>query len=179
MPIQQSSSRYLTWSSSGLSFGILLVLCVYFWPNLEALSPLETIASLRNEIDYGLGEAQVVHSNVTLVPRDEYQCSKDKPCSNGACCGKSGYCGYGPTYCGSGCLADCNAVAECGQYAKTAGTECPLNTCCSQFGFVSHSLADHTRAANYILNHCSVVLRKTSAGVRSLSIVIDLWIGRY
>jgi hypothetical protein len=42
----------------------------------------------------------------------------------------------GPTYCGSGCISNCDAVAECGQYASPAGKKCPLNTCCSQYGFV-------------------------------------------
>lgn len=42
-------------------------------------------------------------SNHSIFQRDEYSCSKDKPCSNHACCGESGYCGYGPTYCGKGC----------------------------------------------------------------------------
>ncbi|SMQ53701.1 unnamed protein product [Zymoseptoria tritici ST99CH_3D7] len=66
---------------------------------------------------------------------DEYSCSKEKPCGNGACCGGSGFCGYGPTYCGKDCVANCEAVAECGQFAKDPGTECPLKTCCSEFGF--------------------------------------------
>lgn len=176
MAIQQSSSRYLTSSSCGIFFGILLVLCVYFWPDFEALFPLETIASRSNESDYDLRGGQLVLSNVTLVPRDDYQCGQGKPCSNGACCGGSGYCSYGPTYCGSGCLANCDAVAECGQYAKTAGTECPLNTCCSQFGFVSHSI---TRAPSYILNYGSVALQKTSAEVRYFFMVIDSLIGKY
>lgn len=26
---------------------------------------------------------------------DDYSCSAAKPCVNGACCGASGYCGYG------------------------------------------------------------------------------------
>jgi chitinase len=66
---------------------------------------------------------------------DAYSCGVGNPCSNGACCGESGYCGFGPTYCGTGCTSNCNAKADCGQYAKVAGTECPLNVCCSQFGF--------------------------------------------
>ncbi|OAA41490.1 Chitinase II [Beauveria brongniartii RCEF 3172] len=44
-------------------------------------------------------------------------------------------CGFGPEYCGDGCLGTCNAVAECGRYAATPGTKCPLNVCCSQYGF--------------------------------------------
>jgi hypothetical protein len=73
--------------------------------------------------------------NSTLHSRDTYQCSAEAPCSNGACCGGSGYCGYGPAYCGNNCVSNCDAVAQCGQYAEVAGTICPLNTCCSQFGF--------------------------------------------
>lgn len=80
---------------------------------------------------------------------DSYSCSSSNPCSNGACCGASGYCGYGricvlnhcsrtmilicligPTYCGTGCLSNCNATAECGQYASTVNKTCPLNTWC-------------------------------------------------
>lgn len=47
----------------------------------------------------------------------------------------SNVCGYGPTYCGDGCQSNCDAVAECGQYASPAGKTCPLNVCCSEFGF--------------------------------------------
>ena len=52
---------------------------------------------------------------------------------------------------------------------KLRGTECPLNTCCSQYGFVSYPVAKHTSALSNILNHPSVVPRKTFAGVRSYS----------
>lgn len=70
-----------------------------------------------------------------LRPRDGYTCGPDRPCSNGACCGSSGNCGYGSTYCGTGCTSNCNALAECGKDSKDGQTTCPLNTCCSQFGF--------------------------------------------
>ncbi|KAL2385529.1 hypothetical protein RJZ90_001269 [Blastomyces dermatitidis] len=29
-----------------------------------------------------------------------------------------GYCGYGPDYCGEGCVSNCDAGAECGEFAK-------------------------------------------------------------
>ncbi len=74
-------------------------------------------------------------SSVSLVRRQDYSCGPGRPCSNGACCGGSGFCGYGPTYCGAGCVSNCGAVAECGQNAVPAGKKCPLNTCCSEFGF--------------------------------------------
>lgn len=71
-----------------------------------------------------------------LASRDDYTCGPGKPCKNQACCGKSGNCGYGPTYCGTGCTSNCNSHAECGQYSQPAGKKCPLNVCCSQYGFV-------------------------------------------
>lgn len=70
-----------------------------------------------------------------LMRRDDYSCGPGNPCSNGACCGASGYCGYGKTYCGDGCVSNCKAVAECGKDASPSGKKCPLNTCCSQYGF--------------------------------------------
>ncbi|KPM42249.1 hypothetical protein AK830_g4355 [Neonectria ditissima] len=75
-------------------------------------------------------------------PNDPYSCSEVKPCSNGACCAKTGYCNYGPEACGTNgespndkCWSNCDAVAECGRYASSAGKKCPLNVCCSQYGF--------------------------------------------
>ncbi|KAL2869898.1 glycosyl hydrolases family 18-domain-containing protein [Aspergillus lucknowensis] len=79
---------------------------------------------------------------VTYLLSDEYSCDEDKPCENGACCGKSGFCGFGETYCGTtgespndACWSNCDAHAECGKDAKEPGTKCPLNVCCSEFGF--------------------------------------------
>ncbi|KAL1963091.1 hypothetical protein VTN77DRAFT_8737 [Rasamsonia byssochlamydoides] len=64
------------------------------------------------------------------------QCAPGQPCTNGACCSTSGYCGYGPDYCSSSvCISNCNATAECGQYAAPSQQNCPLNVCCSQYGF--------------------------------------------
>ncbi|KAJ8130004.1 hypothetical protein O1611_g3626 [Lasiodiplodia mahajangana] len=44
-------------------------------------------------------------------------------------------CGYGPKYCGDTCISNCDAHAECGRYAEDEGQKCPLNVCCSEFGF--------------------------------------------
>lgn len=97
------------------------------------------IAQLDSDIAEDLG----LSSNpLSVLLKDEYNCDKDKPCANGACCGKSGYCGFGETYCGTtgespndACWSNCDAHAECGKHAKKPGTECPLNVCCSEFGF--------------------------------------------
>nr|QDJ94336.1 chitinase chiC3 [Cordyceps cicadae] len=55
----------------------------------------------------------------------------------------SGNCGYGPIYCGKGCTSNCNAHAECGQFSDPPNTECPLKTCCSEFGFCGTTKACH------------------------------------
>lgn len=78
----------------------------------------------------------------TLATSDSsYGCNETTPCENGACCGKSGYCGFGDTYCGTtgespndDCWSNCDAHAECGEHAVPAGKGCPLNVCCSEFG---------------------------------------------
>ena len=41
----------------------------------------------------------------------------------------------GPDFCGATCISNCDAHAECGIFAETPGKTCPLNTCCSEFGF--------------------------------------------
>jgi chitinase len=45
--------------------------------------------------------------------------------------GADGWCGYGPTYCDEGCQSNCDAKAECGEFAAVPGAGCPLNVCCS------------------------------------------------
>lgn len=58
------------------------------------------------------------------------------PCANGACCGMNGLCGYLPLECSAAtCLSDCSAKADCGEYALATSSSCPLNVCCSFFGF--------------------------------------------
>ncbi|KAL5041333.1 hypothetical protein BDW71DRAFT_201451 [Aspergillus fruticulosus] len=62
-------------------------------------------------------------------------CNSTSECVSG-CCSTSGYCGFGPDFCGDDvCVSTCDAVAECGPYAEVANTTCPLNVCCSPYGF--------------------------------------------
>ena len=101
---------------------LILAHFAYFWDNGgEAAQP--KLLNPRLEHVDPLKHFHLYH-NSSLIPRDTYQCGAGNPCSNGACCGASGYCGYGPTYCGSGCVSNCNAVAECGQYVE-AVPKCP------------------------------------------------------
>lgn len=95
-------------------------------------------ASLFLERHSGLRPTPNLHS-YSLLPRalPIGTCNAQTPCENAACCGTNGLCGYSPTECGAGnCTSNCDAKAECGQYAKEGKQKCPLNVCCSQFGWV-------------------------------------------
>lgn len=120
----------------GIWIGFTVLLCVPLWSFCEARSSAgQTLSRLSGR--FNPVDATDSSIDVDLVRRDDFSCSADKPCKNGACCGKSGFCGYDPVYCGDGCVSNCEAAAECGQFATTPGKQCPLNTCCSEFGFVS------------------------------------------
>lgn len=66
-------------------------------------------------------------------------CSASVPCAIG-CCGHNNVCGLGPDYCApENCINNCNAKSECnpGNWPEqyTNATTCPLNVCCSEYGF--------------------------------------------
>ncbi|PIL32554.1 hypothetical protein GSI_05257 [Ganoderma sinense ZZ0214-1] len=92
-------------------------------------------------------------NNITITPPGfDGSCTVLEPCPNGACCGKSGFCGYGSDFCGDGCTSNCNAVAECGPNAAPGHEDCPLNVCCSKFGFCGST--DDFCGANCVGDHC-------------------------
>ena len=67
-------------------------------------------------------------------------CNAQTPCPIAACCGTNGLCGFSPSECGSGnCTSKCDSKADCGQFGVAGKQKCPLNVCCSQFGFVLNS----------------------------------------
>jgi chitinase len=78
----------------------------------------------------------------TTTSDPDYSCTATTPCSIG-CCGPldadgNGVCGLGPTFCGDGCTSSCNYKSECDpgwgiQWSNA--TDCPLNVCCSTYGF--------------------------------------------
>lgn len=50
---------------------------------------------------------------------EDYSCDQNRPCRNGACCAKTGFCGFGPDSCGTNgespndkCWSNCDAHAE-------------------------------------------------------------------
>lgn len=146
----QNKSRY--WLRAIMLSSVLLGLgSIFRWPRSNHVPVVKRDIQEDFEVFKGF-------SNITLNQHDSYSCGPGNPCSNGACCGSSGYCGYGPVYCGKGCVSNCDAVAECGQYAKIAGQTCPLNTCCSQYGFVSQdNLSAYILPIHTILTRASLV----------------------
>ncbi|KAF5676733.1 glycoside hydrolase family 18 [Fusarium denticulatum] len=114
-----------------LVYLFLFSLNLLFFPSLCLSADVEHIESVFSK---------------SLVPRElsaaagasgtgDFSCGPTKPCSNKACCGKDGWCGFGDKYCGKGCQSHCDAKADCGVNAAKSGQTCPLNVCCSEFGF--------------------------------------------
>lgn len=50
----------------------------------------------------------------------------------------------GPTYCGDGCISNCDAHAQCGQHSITGKQECPLRVCCSKYWYVKFITSMHS-----------------------------------
>lgn len=102
---------------------------------VETSSP--THGRLHGPRGYSLELEQPGVSNSSLHARalPVGTCDAATPCANGACCGKDNLCGYSIKSCGTGCQHNCDAKAECGPYGKTGSQTCPLNVCCSKFGF--------------------------------------------
>ncbi|KAK7915206.1 glycoside hydrolase superfamily [Apiospora marii] len=129
--------RESSWAPSARITSVLvavvaLLIFVSEWHNSPGFTA--TVIKARRNREFSLEFDHVLESNTSLNRRDNYSCSSTAPCSNGACCGASGFCGYGPKYCGHGCVSQCDATAECGEYASNPGKKCPLNVCCSQYG---------------------------------------------
>ncbi|KAK3984687.1 glycoside hydrolase superfamily, partial [Cladorrhinum sp. PSN332] len=60
-------------------------------------------------------------------------------CADGSCCGPNNICGYGPDFCGPGCLGDCDATAMCGVHSAGGNISCGLDLCCSWGGWCGSS----------------------------------------
>lgn len=110
----------------------------------------------------GFGDDYCSPANCVGTCDAQPQCSATKPCEVG-CCSKYGNCGFGSDFCGPDCVGTCDAKSECGGESRcvleeaitfgkhgranhyslfpslenaAAGKEkCPLNVCCSKFGF--------------------------------------------
>ena len=61
------------------------------------------------------------------------------------CCSKFGFCGLGKKYCAPDvCVNGCNVKADCdpGDFGSdyVISSKCPLNVCCSKWGYVNLNL---------------------------------------
>ncbi|KAA8652731.1 uncharacterized protein ATNIH1004_001636 [Aspergillus tanneri] len=135
----QPSRRSTSLPIAFTSFSIILVVLLS-WLSGSSVTP--KIPNVDQPVDEGVQvDDGPEFFNKTLLRRvDPYSCTKDIPCHTEACCGSFfdgdvGTCGFGDTYCGSDCVSQCDAKPECGQYANPPGKTCPLNVCCSEFGF--------------------------------------------
>ena len=133
-----------------LSLGVVLLSLVslFFLGDFSGRVPDHTSVLTQLDSVFGVPDTEYPHhhrnhhrhhhlhaAQPRILQRADSTCGPDRPCENGACCGPNGYCGFGDDYCGDGCVSNCDATAECGKNAKPADKLCPLNTCCSEFGF--------------------------------------------
>ncbi|KAI4252897.1 MAG: hypothetical protein LQ352_004017 [Teloschistes flavicans] len=76
--------------------------------------------------------SQLVKRQDWRDPGEAEPCSAGDPCPDKSCCGGNGKCGYGPDYCGNGCVSNCDALAMCGRYSEGGSQKCGMNLC---YGF--------------------------------------------
>lgn len=88
-----------------LLLGILLSLVLYFcFDNSHQPSATSKVARAFNAssnntyASYDQSSPSLNDSfpfQIRVKEKDDYSCSAEDPCSNGACCGVDGFCGYG------------------------------------------------------------------------------------
>jgi chitinase len=78
--------------------------------------------------------ARDVHRKFSLGKRGPLRCD-DAPCIDGSCCSKDNICGFGPDYCGAGCLSQCTSTAMCGEHSEDGEIPCGMKLCCSAMGW--------------------------------------------
>jgi chitinase len=97
----------------------------------QAEAEAEARANISSSsVDFGLS----ARSSSGLAKRDALRCD-DGPCIDGSCCGKDHICGFGPDFCGDGCLSQCDAKAMCGEHSENGEMPCGMKLCCSASGW--------------------------------------------
>lgn len=106
--------------------GVRLRFVLYLLVGLT-LNPLVTALDIANGQNHLLPGAYQPGSLAPLAKGDDsYSCKKGVLCETYACCGSflggdTGTCGFGEAFCGSDCDSQCDAKAECGQFADPPG----------------------------------------------------------
>ncbi|KAK5991256.1 Chitinase-3-like protein 1 [Cladobotryum mycophilum] len=109
------------------------------WPDgFTSMSEDELVVALGNEPHAN----SISREDLSRMTKEGFSCSESKPCKIG-CCGVldddgEGKCGSGPKLCGKDCISQCDWKSQCDpgwgmEYASSS--TCPLNVCCSKFGF--------------------------------------------
>jgi hypothetical protein len=90
---------------SSLTLGAFVILFVVAIWDCAPLKIITSRSNRRSLVTDRLREGPVAiadseflatSGNVSRIARrDDFSCDKSRPCSNGACCGVSGFCGYG------------------------------------------------------------------------------------
>ncbi|KAL3418044.1 glycosyl hydrolase family 18 [Phlyctema vagabunda] len=136
--------------------------------DLVTLSPFAQSVNGLATYDSHLGNSSIYARGLPVGT-----CDAATPCENGACCGSDNLCGYSPASCATGCQHNCDAKAECGPYAAEGKQTCPLNVCCSEFGFCGSTTEfckwENTADTNYAscdekYGGCGSVKRPTCSG---------------
>lgn len=131
--------------------------------------------------------------NPLLRRQNVGQCGPGNPCPDGSCCNINGACGYGPENCGIGnCTLNCtssmppfrfngcnpnfnsmgsdgkigDATALCGKDSKGGAVKCPLNVCCSHYGYCGVRL-------NFLRGHSDWLLNRIDRPARNSAIPLS------
>ena len=135
----------------------------------ELVSPAHILEPLTGRKVFGVSDLSPGFLDFASLPAMEgmakrqsakRQCDASTPCPDGSCCNKSGRCGFGKDNCGDGCQSNCksfnkhhldvanyllgDAKAFCGKDSEGGNSKCPLNVCCSFFGYCGVSARNLT-----------------------------------
>lgn len=131
----------------------------------DLVSPAYVVEPLTGRKVFGVSDISPGFLDFAALPEmkamakrqsQKRQCDASTPCPDGSCCNKSGRCGFGKENCGDGCLSNCknparhsfgstdnllgNAKAFCGKDSQGGNAKCPLNVCCSFYGYCGVSI---------------------------------------
>lgn len=136
----------------------------------DLVSPAYAIEPLTGRKVFGVSDTSPGFFDFTPIPEmgamtkrqsQKRQCDATTECPDGSCCNKQGRCGFGKDNCGDGCQSNCegsaehhydptdffpgNAKAFCGKDSEGGNTKCPLNVCCSFYGYCGVSIQSSYR----------------------------------